>query len=119
MRIDLKHLREFFACGVAIAAIECLRAGVHQHIGLLFDLAALRFRFFDAFGSLVIRDVDQKDARPEIDRFLIIVRLRGAIALGQVLLNSFLIVRTGLDRRGGEVEFARRRRRVFGLRRIE
>ena len=106
-RIEPQRLGELRARRVAIVAIECLHAGGDDRLDLLIGLALLRFRALDPLRGLIVRDVDQKDARPEIDGLLKLAGIECAIAVGEVLIDFLLVVRARLDRCSGEIELAR------------
>ena len=109
--IDAQSFRELGARRVVVVAVVRLHARGDDAFDFLFDLATLCFGALDAFRGLLVRDVDQKNARLEIDRLLIFAGIECAIAVGDVLIDFLLVVGTRLDRCSGKIEVARRLRR--------
>ena len=107
MRIDLQQLREAVTRCVAVAAIEGLNAGGQERVAFLIGIAAPRLRLLDAVRGLFVRHVDEKDARPQVDRLLKLTAIERTVAVGEIFLNFFLIVGARLDRCGREIEFGR------------
>src|SRR5258708_39661228 len=110
-RIEPQRLAELVTSGVVVLRIERVLARGEERLDLRLALAPFRLGILDTGRGLVVRDVDQKNARPEIDGLLIVAGARGAIAVREVLLDLALIVAACLSRRRREVEVAGRRRR--------
>src|SRR3954452_21947869 len=105
---------ERIARRVLVAGVERALARGQERLHLRVGLAPFRLRILDAAGRLIVRHIDQKNARPEIDGLLVIAGIRGAVAVREVLLDLALIVAAGFRRCRREVEAARgwRRRRI-------